>query len=107
MSRTVRRKTQDGKTDFYCFTYKWLPIPGYTTQQLVPLKKGTPEYKKAVAQYHSDGYRGHKEPGPSWYRKMTVEKPMRQRNKLELLKFMRCFDYEPVVFDMYPLEYWT
>lgn len=71
------------------------------------LKPGTKEYKEALARYHSDSTSSFKEPGPSWFRNMFTERPMRRINKRELLKFMRVKDYEPMVYAKYPLPYWT
>ena len=71
------------------------------------LDPDTKEYKEALAVYHSDKTSSFKEPGPSWFRNMFSERPMRRHNKRELMKFMRVPEYEPMVFEKYPLQYWT
>ncbi len=71
------------------------------------LKPGTREYKEALARYHSDKTSSFKEPGPSWFRRMFSERPMRRHNKRELQKLMLVDGYEPMVHSKWPLEYWT
>ena len=58
--------------------------------------------------FHTDaGTVRFKEPGPSWYRNLYVERPTRRYNKLELKKYMADPEYEPMVESMGKLVYWT
>ena len=106
MSRTYRRQKGYNR-NLAWHVGDWVKLEGFTTRWLRPLPKDSVEYRKGLAVYHSDKTSSFKEPGPSWFRNMFSERPMRRRNKRELLKFMRVPDYEPMVFDKYPLEYWT
>lgn len=66
--------------------------------------------KKVLAKFHSDaGVWNFKEPGPSWFKRMTRTVPNRRHTKQELHKFMTREDYEPMVFDFLHkhAEYWT
>lgn len=66
------------------------------------------EGKRRIAQYHSDaGTNTCKEPGPSWYRNLYTERPLRRKAKRELKKYMLDTDYEPIIEKMGKLEYWT
>ncbi len=38
-----------------------------------------------------------KEPGPSWFRNLFEERPLRRTSKKELQKFMANEDYEPMI----------
>lgn len=104
MSRTYRRKRGDQ------YTLKWV------TRDLVRVSSGYYEWiplegdalKKALAKYRSDaGTWSHKEPGPSWWRNIFTERPLRRKAKRELQKYLADQDYEPIIESMGKLEYWT
>lgn len=117
MSRTYRRRhtTKNGMwTDLEYYTSNWTyPFADDgewwpTARVQVPFPKDSAEYRKGKAIFHSDAATTNfKEPGPSWFRRMFTERPMRRYNKNEIRKWMNNPEYEPIVYDMMPLEYWT
>lgn len=114
MSRTYRRRktTQNGMwSDLNFYTSEVVHPWGefwYTAYVRVPYPKDSPEYKKGKAKFHSDsGTTSFKEPGPSWYRRMTTERPAKRKAKRELQKFMYNEEYEPMILPKEPLDYWT
>jgi hypothetical protein len=103
MARTYRRKNQTQD-------YWWLLTDYVIVNDYPRVKKIIVEGKEAdkkLALYHSDAYRGFREPGPAWFRLMFTERPMRRRNNKELKRFMLDPEYEPIIYSKYPLEYWT
>lgn len=62
---------------------------------------------RAIAKYYSESYKHFKEPGPAWYRLIMTERPQRRHAKNELRKFMLNEEYEVILNDKDPLEYWT
>jgi hypothetical protein len=124
MSRTYRRKNV--KTEYY-----WVLRDNYVTPEELDSLEGVelvtlPQYgwfylyyevtfskdsiegKKKLAKYHSDtGTIRHKEPGPSWFRNLYTERPLRRRNKKELNKFLKDSEYDPMCDVRGKLEYWT
>ena len=116
MSRTYRRKSEKDrpsrkrlqwlKSEFMEWhSYAWST---FTLSYLTKLEPGTKTYQERMAEYHSDaGTTNFKEPGPSWYRKLTTERPLRRRNKNELRKFILDNDYEPMIESKGRLDYWT
>lgn len=117
MSRTYRRKKKlsNGWTDFEWYTsyrvYPWedeRSLNGYIVSIRVSYPKGSKEYKKGVARFHSDGETNHcKEPGPSWWRREYHQRPYRRDAKNELRKFVLDEEYEPMIDEMPVLDYWT
>jgi hypothetical protein len=106
MSRTYRRKECYDASWSYLLS-EWVALEGYAHIYRRRLTPASLDYKKAKAHYHSDKTSKFKEPGPSWFRNMFSERPLRRRNRRELLRFARVPEYEPMVFDKYPLDYWT
>ena len=120
MSRTYRRKstTQNGMwADLGYFTseyaYKLYDMEGRSFNERymrIPFEKGSPEYQKGKAKFHSDaGTQSFKEPGPSWFRRM-FHKMYKSHVRQELHKFMRDPDYEVDLHDStekYFMDYWT
>ena len=109
MSRTYRRKNGSGSgwrdKEWYCSEYI---VTSPCGARRVPLEHYTFEYKAASARYHSDsGTYSFKEPGPSWFRNLFTERPLRRYNKKELRKFMSNPEYEPMCSAKGKLEYWT
>lgn len=110
MSRTYRRKNKVGNhwgSFRYC-TGEYVYGENFWTMVFVPFEKNSKEYKKGAAKFHSDaGTITCKEPGPSWFRNLYTERPLRRQSKKEIRKFMLDPDYEPIVDKKGKLEYWT
>lgn len=105
MSRTYRRKNVPwcDKQWLFCNHYGW-GTWATTRQEFVPTIE---RHREILAKYHADGYRGHKEPGPSWFRNLTVQRPARRGGREELRKFLLDPEYDPNIVAMPYLEYWT
>lgn len=107
MSRTYRRRGGDSYNLKY-FVYEFAQMPGFAHWCRVEYDRDSKEYAKGKARYHSDGGTwSFKEPGPSWFRNLFTERPLRRHTKRELQKFMLDPEYEPMVEEMGKLEYWT
>lgn len=113
MSRTYRRKNEVGNhwSDFRYYTGEYViihPITSIWNRVYVPFEKNSKEYKRGKAKFHSDaGTTPCKEPGPSWFRNLYTERPLRRQSKKEIRKFMLDPDYEPIIDKKGKLEYWT
>ena len=113
MSRTYRRKKQRTYRGYGFQTLNWatsklVRIEGTCRFVRVPIDPGSQEYKERVAKYYSDaGTTDFKEPGPSWFRNLFTERPLRRYNKEELRRYLQNPDYEPMVEEKGKLEYWT
>lgn len=120
MSRTYRRKntTQNGMwtdLDYYTSAYacELYDMEGRSFSERyekVPFEKGSTEYRKGKAKFHSDaGTHSFKEPGPSWFRRM-FHKMYKSHVRQELHKFMLDPTYEVDLYDStekYHMDYWT
>ena len=113
MSRTYRRKnsTRNGMwCDLEWYTSDWIHPwidSGCWHSVRIPFEKGSEEWKKGVARFHSDGATNQfKEPGPSWFRNIFQRK-YRRKAERELQKFMMDEDYEPMIERMPVMDYWT
>lgn len=74
----------------------------------VPIDPKSAEGRKRKAKYHSDaGTTTFKEPGPSWFRNLFSERPLRRKNKNELRRFVLDQEYEPMVSPKGKIIYWT
>ncbi len=107
MSRTYRRKNKAGNhwESFHYYTGKW---ESFCPRVFIPYDKNSKEYRKGAAKFHSDaGTTTCKEPGPSWFRNLYTERPIRRQSKKEIRKFMLDPDYEPIIDKKGKLEYWT
>jgi hypothetical protein len=115
MSRTFRRRhtTQNGMwSDLEYYTservYPFESYGWYRSSVLVPFERGSKEYKKGKARFHSDmGTTSFKEPGPHWFRNLFSDRPLRRHDKNELKKFMLDPEYEPMCNAYWKLDYWT
>jgi len=95
MSRTYRRKTTD-RVNWACELEHYISevvFSDYTrfssSWVRVYYPKASKAYKKGLARYHSDGATNNfKEPGPSWFRNLFSDRPLRRKAKNELRKFM-------------------
>lgn len=106
MSRTYRRKSGDPSSKHWV-TSEFRLIPGSRYWEWVPLDPNTIEYKRALSHYHSDSYRGFKEPGPSWFRNLHTERPQRRVARQQLALYMKDPSYEVILNAKDPLEYYT
>lgn len=94
MSRTFRRKRGD---QFMLWFYT----------RNAP-NKSSAEYKRGYAMFHSDNANcSFKEPGPSWFRNMFSQRPLRARARAEIHKYLVNPEYEVVLDYNPPLPYWT
>lgn len=115
MSRTYRRRhtTQNGMwTDLEYYTseriYPFADSWYFSASVRVPFEKGSPEYKKGKARFHSDmGTTTCKEPGPHSFRNLYSDRPLRRHDKNELRKFILDNDYESMCNSYWKLDYWT
>lgn len=106
MSRTFRRKNETREYDWVLRDWdNWVwSLPTVRPVFTIESKSG----KKALAKYHSDaGTHSCKEPGPSWFRKITRQRPLRREGKNKLRKFMLDEEIEVIIEEKPPLEYWT
>lgn len=98
MSRTYRRKSSAGTMNDWDFRLSVYKIQDKTDAEIARL----------LSVYHSDSYDcAFKEPGPSWFRTLVTERPLRRKNKQELKKFLLNDDYEPMCEEKGKLKYWT
>lgn len=110
MSRTIRRKNET--QEYYWILKDWdmylaMPSGTYLCKSIY-LDKNTKAAKKALKHYHGDaGTHKCKEPGPSWYRRITRQVPLRRNSKEELRKFMLDEEHEVMITENPHLEYWT
>ena len=109
MSRTIRRK------DMVSRSY-WNALKYYTNREVkfgefwvkVEFHPNTDGYKKGLALYTRDkSVSCNKEPGPKWFRNLTVERPLRRKHKNELRKVKMNWQYEPEIIAKGKLKYWT
>ena len=115
MSRTYRRKGRPKLRGWFdegiaWYTSEWVRAEdGYRVLYRRQFPKGSKEYKKGVARYHSDGAtHSCKEPGPGWFRNLYSNRPLRRAAKNELRKYVTYDgEYEPMILRMGKLPYWT
>lgn len=87
----------------------WSRFDYYTIRYKANSKTG----KKKLALGRRDTVFRFKEPGPSWWRKLTAQRPYRRASKMALLKYIKLgaetfhTDYEPVIESKPKLDYWT
>jgi hypothetical protein len=107
MSRTYRRKVPHGKTELKWELREWRIYDNHKTlpTQIDPKSK---EGIRRIARYHSDGGTTRfKEPGPAWYRNMTVERPQRRETKRQIHCWIRNEEFVVILNSKEPLDYWT
>ena len=109
MSRTLRRKDKVGRS-------YWNRLDYYLQQEIkfgeywvnVKFHPSTMGYNKGLALYTRDkSVSCNKEPRPSWFRNLTVERPLRRKHKNELRKVLMDREYEPEIISKGKLKYWT
>lgn len=75
---------------------------------IVTIDPKSKEGKLRIAQFRSDGGTSNfKEPGPSWFRNMFVERPQRQEARMKIQRFMRDEEYVVILNGKNALVYWT
>lgn len=104
MSRTYRRRQTRAPRRV---TSELVRIPGTLQWEYVPLEPSSVEYKKSLAEYHSDAFSNHREPGPAWFRNIFTERPQRREAKRQIRKYMMDEEFEIQLLDKNPLMYWT
>ncbi len=111
MFRTYRRKnsTKNGMcSHLEYFISEWVHKEGFQYRERIEFPKNSKEYQKGKAKFHSDGATtSFKEPGPSWFRNIFSDRPLRQKAKRELHKFIKNEEYEPIIESKGILPYWT
>jgi hypothetical protein len=66
------------------------------------------EGKKLLARYHADmGTNLWREPGPSWFRNITVQRPLRREGSRQLKKYLLNPETEVILDAKPPLVYWS
>ena len=130
MSRTYRRKNtryyRGYFTDFEHFVSEYI-WDGYRIVGRKRYAKDSKEYAKGLAKFHSDACTSRMmEPGPSWFRNLYSDRPLRRQAKNEIRKFIRSVPvfynyygeeleflqsmyecYEPNILSKGKLPYWT
>lgn len=110
MSRTFRRK--NATHEYYWVVRDWdlyfkVGAFNHRTRNF-QFQPGTKEYDKALSEYHSDaGTHACKEPGPTWFRNITSQRPLRRDAYRQLRRFLQGEDLEVIIEENPPLEYWT
>lgn len=109
MSRTFRkRKKKIWSSDIKYILSDWVYDPELMFGYTIKLDPKSDEAKRRVAKFRSDaGTHNCREPGPSWYRRITRQIPLRRDGKEQLRKFMLNEEYEVMITENPPLEYWT
>ena len=99
MSRTYRRKTDNGSWHKYWATTKWIGVVG--VWERVPLEGE--ELKKSLAEYHSDrDYNS--SPTKSWRRGLWHK--FRQQSKQELIRWIKNSEHEVQIRDNPRWPWW-
>ena len=101
MSRTYRRRSGNQRYKEW-YVGQWVSGWG----QCVEYDRDSREYKKGLAEYHSDRWDWIKEPGPSWFRNLVAERPQRREAKRQLQKFLRDPKFEVCLNAKDSLPYW-
>lgn len=92
MSKTIRRRNKDW--DFK--PIDWESSSYYPIRKIVKLERNSKEYKKAKKIYHSDKSR-YRSSVPGWFVTLFCEKPLRQRTRLEIIKWMKNTEQELMI----------
>lgn len=104
MSRTYRQRDL-----FSVFiNLNWV-LRNHDSDEIHPplLDKKSKEGKKRIAKFHSDKTIRFKEPGPAWYRHVTVERPQRREAKRQMREYLRNPEFVVILNAKDPLDYWT
>ncbi len=111
MSRTIRRKNE---TQEYYWVLRdmdaWRASPMWSSlrSNIFTLAADSKQGKKELNRFHSDaGTHKCMEPGPTWYRRITRQVPLRRQGKEQLRQYMLNEEMEVLIDENPPLEYWT
>lgn len=106
MSRTIRRRNKEQPEQFRALTPITTPgVESYRTGWVYRKLSGD-ELQASLRRFHSEKGRTHGWAPPKCYRK-EASVHQRMHDKLELHRFRRLVDCEPIVFSKMPMEYWT
>lgn len=108
MSRTYRRKGQYeidncSWSRSYCRLYPDGVEYDYRTGLHYPMDKE--KALKRKVKFHSDNYSTVMNQAPSWFNNI-FERKFRNKNKLEIKKWMKNSDYEPMCYENPPSTLW-
>jgi hypothetical protein len=109
MSRTFRRKNEMQEYQWVLRDWDWsYNTYGICYGQRKTYDRDSKEAITALVRYHSDaGTHQCREPGPSWFRNLTSQRPHRRSSKEQLRKFILDQEFEVIIEDNPHLEYWT
>lgn len=106
MARTFRRKQKEiAANDRFWWCSALVKVGA--SYQWIPFAINSAAYKKGAARYHSDAGTYAKDPGPSWFRNLTAQRPHRYDAQRQIKKYMRDPQYEVIVRHKPKLEYYT
>lgn len=106
MSRTFRRKNIWGSCKLSWELHNWDCGGGYNTPHAPPYDPRSDEGKRRVARYHADAFTvRHDRPGPSWYRRMKVERPQRFEAHRQLRRYIKDTGFVVVLNTKDPLRW--
>lgn len=102
MSRTYRQRSNNW------FNLEWV-LRDHDTDAITPpqIDRKSKEGKKRIAKFHSDKTIRFQEPGPSWFRNLTTERPQRREAKYQLDLYRKGVEFEVMLNAKDPLDYWT
>lgn len=113
MSRTYRRKSGDQSwldcalTDYVYYDDHTGTRRYWGFHQRIKIDPRSPEGRKIVAKYRSDKGKPYKEPGPSWFHRLYVQRPYRRRANEEIRHAMLDDEYEPMIETKPHRPWWT
>ena len=103
MSRTIRRK--NAYYEYYWVLRDWDFSGEYL--KCIPIEAKSNVGKQRLAKFHSDANKAFQEPGPSWFRNLTTERPQRRDAKRQLHRYLQGEDIEVILNPQDKLDYWT
>lgn len=112
MSRTYRKTKLNRSTRKFYDKYSRHTFNYIIRENLIyikiPMDINSDEYKLEINKFHRDkDISRNKEPGPSYFRNLTSERPLRRKHKLELYKYKLDNTYELNIVSKGKLQYWT
>lgn len=109
MSRTYRRtKNDDNRWNGKNWAISEYNYNEYGVFSRMYFDKQSVEYARRIAKYHSDaGTHSFKEPGPSWFRNLYSQRPLRRQSRVILQRFVQGEDFDVIINENPKLPYWT